>query len=121
MVVCHPEVAELLIGAEGEAISDLERQLQKALYVRANEDFHLEKFSIEPGEVSDFEKARQQYRRAQVVECVISKSMLKEPNKHIGWSDGYLVDFENGNRPIGAKTRVRILDPRRSYASAQVV
>ncbi len=121
MVICHPEVAELLIGAEGEAISDLERQLQKALYVRANEDFHLEKFSIEPGEVSDFEKARQQFRRAQVVECVISKSMLKEPNKHIGWSDGYLVDFENGNRPIGAKTKVRILDPRRSYASAQVV
>ena len=121
MVMCNPEVAELLIGAEGETIAELERQLQRALYIRANEDYHIERFNIEAGELADYEKLRQSFKRAQIVECVISKSMLKEPNKHIGWSDGYLVDFENGNRPIGSKTKVKILDPRRSYASALIV
>ena len=121
MIVCHPEVAELIIGAEGETIAELERQLQRALYVRANEDYHIERFNIEPGELADLEKSRQQFKRSQIVDCVISKSMLKEPNKHIGWADGYLVDFENGNRPIGARTKVKILDARRSYAAALIV
>ena len=84
LVTCHPEVAELLIGPEGSTIAELERELQKAIYVRAEEGAHIEKIDIDPGDIGEFEKNRLNYRRAQVVECRIVKSLLKEGAKAVG-------------------------------------
>ena len=121
LVTCHPEVAELLIGPEGSTIAEIERELQKAIYVRAEDDSHIEKFDIEPGEIGDFDKNRLNYRRAQVVECRIVKSLLKEGAKAVGWTDGYLLDLDDGVKMIGQKAKVKILDARRSYAVGQIV
>ena len=121
LVICHPEVAELLIGPEGTTIEALERQLQRALFVRADADCHIEKVTIEPGDLNEFEKNKVNYRRAQVVECLIARSLLKEPNKCIGWAEGYMLDLDNGNKFIGQQAKVRILDVRRSYAVGQIV
>ncbi len=121
LITCHPEVAELLIGPEGATIAEMERQLQRALYVRADSDAHVEKFSIDSGDIVEMEKTRQAYRRAQVVECRVARSLLKEPGKCIGWSDGYLVDLDDGAKIVGQRTKVRILDARRSFATAQIL
>ena len=121
LVICHPEVAELLIGPEGSTIAEIERELQKAIYVRAEEDAHIEKIEIDPGDIGEFEKNRLNYRRAQVVECRITKSLLKEGAKAIGWAEGYLLDLDDGVKMIGQKAKVKILDVRRSYAVGQVV
>jgi len=121
LVTCHPEVAELIIGPEGTTIEEIERQLQRVVFVRANTDAHIEKYSIEPGDLVELEKGRTAYRRAQVVECRIARSLLKEPTKCIGWAEGYLLDLDDGQRFIGQKAKVRITDVRRSYASGAVV
>ena len=121
LVTCHPEVAELLIGPEGSTIAELERELQKAIYVRAEEGAHIEKIDIDPGDIGEFEKNRLNYRRAQVVECHIVKSLLKEGVKAVGWSEGYLLDLDDGVKMIGQKAKVKILDVRRSYAVGQIV
>ncbi|HZO88300.1 MAG TPA: Rne/Rng family ribonuclease [Chthonomonadaceae bacterium] len=121
LVTCHPEVAELLIGPDGATIEAVERQLQRAIYIRCDEDAHIEKYAIEPGDMAEFEKNRLNYRRAQVVECRITRSLLKEPNKCIGWADGYMLDLDDGHRFIGQKAKARILDVHRSYAVGQIV
>lgn len=121
LLVCHPDVAELVIGPEGATIAEIERQLQRTIYVRSNSDSHTEDFSITPGDMTEFEKTRINYRRAQVVECRITRSLLKEPNKCIGWADGYLLDLDDGVRFVGQKAKVRITDVRRSYACGIVV
>ncbi len=121
LVTCNPEVAELLIGPEGSTIAELERELQKALYIRAEDGAHIEKFDIDPGDIGEFEKNRLNYRRAQVVECRIVKSLLKEGAKAVGWADGYLLDLDDGVKMIGQKAKVKITDIRRSYAVGQVV
>ncbi len=121
LITCHPEVAELLIGPDGATVAELERDLQRALYIRCDEVAHVEKYSIEPGDISEMEKLRQAYKRAQVVDCRIVKSLLKEPGKCIGWADGYLVDLDDGHKFIGQRAKVRIIDTRRSFAIAQIV
>lgn len=121
LIRCHPEVAELLIGPDGATVEEIERQVRRAVFIRADEDAHVEAYTITPGELSDFEKNRLNYRRAQVVECRIMRSLLKEPGKCIGWADGYMLDLDDGQRFIGQKAKVRITDVRRSYAAGTVV
>ena len=55
------------------------------------------------------------------MECRIARSLLKEPNKCIGWADGYLLDLDDGNKIVGQQAKVRIIDVRRSYAIASVI
>ncbi len=121
LVNCHPDVAELVIGQEGTNITWLEQQLQRALYVRCDLNAHIEKYSIEGGEINDLDKTRLGFRRAQIVECRVVRSLLKEPNKCIGWADGYLLDLDDGYKMVGQKAKVRITDVRRSYATAAVI
>jgi ribonuclease G len=121
LINCHPDVAELVIGPEGTNIAWLEQQLQRALYVRCDLNAHIEKYSIEGGEIIDLDKTRLGFRRAQIVECRVVRSLLKEPNKCIGWADGYLLDLDDGYKMVGQKAKVRITDVRRSYATASVI
>lgn len=121
LINCHPEVAELFIGPDGTTISEIEREIQRAIYVRADEDGHIEKYTIQPGDINELDKLRLNYRRAQVVECRITRSLLKEPGKCIGWAEGFLFDLDDGHKFIGQKAKVRVLDVRRSYGVGQVV
>ena len=121
LIRCHPEVAELLIGPDGAAVEEIERHLQRAVFVRGDEEAHVEKYSIEAGDIAEFEKNRLNYRRAQVVECRIARSLLKEPARCIGWADGYMLDLDDGHKLIGQKAKVKLLSVRRSYAVGQIV
>jgi ribonuclease G len=121
LISCHPDVAELIIGPDGATVAEMEQHLQRAIYIRAQMDTHMEKYNIEPGDITEFDKQRLNYRRAQVVECRITRSLLKEPGKCIGWADGYLLDLDDGNRLIGQKAKVKIVDVRRSFAVGQII
>ncbi len=121
MITCHPDVAELLIGADGTTVAELEQNLQRAVYVRAVADAHVEKYHIDPGEIADFDKQRLSYRRSQVVECRIARSLLKEAGKAIGWADGYMLDLDDGSRFVGQMAKVKIVDVRRSFAMGQLI
>ncbi|HLI48467.1 MAG TPA: Rne/Rng family ribonuclease [Chthonomonas sp.] len=120
-ITCHPDVAEFLIGPDGATVEEMERELEKALYIRASEEAVIEKYLIEAGEIASFEKSRAGIKRAQVVECRIRRSLLKEGNHCIGWADGQMLDLDDGYRFIGQRAKARILLVRRSYAMAQLI
>ena len=121
LVTCHPDVAELLIGPDGTTIAEMEQHLQRAIYVRAHMESHIEKYNIEPGEIVELDKQKLSYRRSQVVECRILRSQLKEQGKCIGWADGYLLDLDDGHRLAGQRAKVKIVDVRRSFAVGQLI
>ncbi len=121
VITCHSDVAERLIGTDGTTISTLERELQRALFVRAEEGTHIEDYAIVGGDINELEKNRNKYRRAQVVECRIVASQLRENGKCIGWAEGFLLDLDNAGKFAGQKAKARIVDVRRSYAVAQMI
>lgn len=121
LITCHPDVAELIIGPNGDSVAMLERELQRALFVRAEIETHIEDYEITGADIGELEKNRSRYSRAQVVECHIVRSQLRENGQCIGWTDGFLLDLENGGKFVGQKAKARIIDVRRSFAVAQVI
>ena len=49
LVECHPAVIEALIGADGESVEELEHELNRGIYLRANFDYEFEEYTIQIG------------------------------------------------------------------------
>ena len=121
-IECHPAVVESLIGLDGEGIEELEHELKRGLYIRANVDFDFEDFEIESGSIEDFDRKHMGFRRAQVLECNVRRSSTEAQGKAVGWTDtGYYVELLDGSEHIGHRAKVVLQDIRRSFAVADVI
>lgn len=121
LVTASPEVAAWMVGPEGESIEQLERMLRRPVYVRARQDYHIEKFEIVPGDMMEMERQMMPFHGGQVVDCLVSKLDLITPPRSAAWADGYFVDLANGVKFQGQVTRVRLTDVRRSFALGEPV
>jgi ribonuclease G len=121
-IECHPAVVEALIGADGQDIEDLEHEIKRGLYIRANFDFEFEDFEIASGSIEDFDRRHMGFRRAQVLECNVRRSTADGLDKPVGWTDsGYYVELLDGQEHIGQRVKVVLQDIRRSFAVADVI
>jgi len=122
LLECHPAVVETLIGADGENVEDLEHELNRGIFLRANFDFAFEQYVITNGSIEEFESSQMGYRRAQVLECNVRRSSFENLNKVIGWTDsGYYIELLDGVGHVGHRVKVCLQDIRRSYAVADVI
>lgn len=121
VVHVNPRVALHLIGPRGEVIEEIERRVNRKVFVRAREDMHAEKFEITPGDPRDIEGSVLPYRRDDVVECEVIRNPYTTLPHSTAWLDGYLLDLANGGRFVGQMVKARLTDVRRSWASAEVV
>lgn len=121
LVYASPEVAEQLIGPEGENVERLERLLRRPVYVRARHDYHVEKWEVVPAEMLEMERQMLPFHGGEVVECRVVPSPIITPPRAAAWTDGYFVDVANGARLQGQPARVRLVDVRRSFALGEVV
>ncbi len=122
LIECHPAVLENLLGSDGSEIEELEHDLKRGLYIRANFDFNMEDFEIASGDITELDQHLMNYRRAQVLECNVRRSSLDHQDKAIGWTDnGYFVELLDGHDLIGSRIKVVLQDIRRSYAVADVI
>ncbi len=121
-VECHPAVVESMIGGDGEAIEDLEHELKRGLYMRANFDFEFEDFEIASGTMDEFDRRYMGYRRAQVLECNVRRSALDGGSKAIGWTDGgYYIELLDGGEHVDGRVKVVLQDIRRAFSVADVI
>ncbi len=119
---CHPAVVENLIGADGEEIEELEHELKRGLYIRANFDMGFEDFTLQSGTIEEYDKKFMGYRRAQVLECNVRRSSVEHVQKAIGWTDsGYYVELLDGAEYVGTRVKVVLQDIRRAFAVADVI
>ncbi|MEO7718556.1 MAG: Rne/Rng family ribonuclease [Capsulimonas sp.] len=127
VVTTHPDVAAHLVGAQGEDLEMLERQLRRSIYVRSGPSWHhVEKYDIDQTSIQKVEQTLAVPRRGQTVECVVSRD---DPHgERAPWAISYLlpqrafqVDLANGAKYAGQTVRVRLTDVRRSIAIGEVV
>lgn len=121
IITAHPEVAVHLIGPMGEAIDEIERRLKRAIYVRANEEMHIEKFEIVPTNIQETERQMQRFKSSETVECSVVRNPYSLLPRSTAWIDGYMVDLANGGKYIGQRVKAKLTDIRRSYALGEVV
>jgi len=121
VVWAHPDVVADLVGPGGEGFEQLESELRRALYIRADESLHLEKYRILPGDMGEINRQMLPYRGGQVVECQIDATEKFAPPRAAGWVNGYLVDVVNGGEYAGERVKVKLSQVHRSYAFGEVV
>lgn len=122
LVECHPAAVEALIGLDGENVEDLEHEMRRGIFIRANFDMEYEEYEITSGNIEDFERKWMGYRRAQVLECNVRRTSIENLNRVIGWTDsGYFVELIEGADAIGHRVKVVLQDIRRSYAVGDVI
>ncbi len=122
LVECHPAVVEALIGLDGENVEELEHEMRRGIYIRANFDMEYEEYEIRSGTIEEFDRAQMGYRRAQVLECNVRRSAFDNVNRICGWTDnGYFVELIDGAEFIGHRAKVCLQDIRRSYGVADVI
>jgi len=121
LLSAHPEVAEYLIGGAGQTINNIEKQVRRAVYVRANPELHIEKYEIIPGDLQEIEKQMLSYRKSQVVECDVVRNPFVSLPRAAAWTNGYMIDLVNGGKYIGQRVKARLLKVSRSIAEGEVV
>jgi ribonuclease G len=122
LVEAHPSVVEALIGMDGESVEELEHDLRKGIYIRANFDLEYEEYEITAGTLEEFEKEFMGFRRAQVMELNIRRSSFEGSNRVVGWTDdGYFIETINGESAIGSRAKVVIQDIRRSFGVGEMI
>jgi ribonuclease G len=121
LVLAHPDVAAFFIGPQGEDVEKLERQVQRAIYVRSDSSWHIEKYEIEPGSPARIEQVHPLPKRGQVLETVVTKSMLSTPPWAAAYSQGgFQIDISNGGKNVGQNVRIRLNSVCRSIAIGEV-
>jgi len=121
LIHANPEVAAWLIGAEGEGVEQLERMIRRPVYIRADHEYHVEKYELQPGDMLEMERQMMAFHGGQIVDCRVSKIDLITPPRSAAWAGGYFVDLSNGVRFQGQTIRVRLTDVRRSFAIGEPV
>ncbi|AIE86180.1 Rne/Rng family ribonuclease [Fimbriimonas ginsengisoli] len=122
LIECHPSVVEALIGLDGENVEELEHEMRRGIYIRANFDMEYEEYEIRSGTIEEFDRQFMGYRRAQVLEANVRRSAFENSNKVIGWTDsGFYIELLDGNEYLGGRAKVCLQDIRRSYAVADVI
>lgn len=121
LIHANPEVAAWLIGAEGEGVEQLERMIRRPVYIRADHEYHVEKYELQPGDMLEMERQMMAFHGGQIVDCRVGKIDLITPPRSAAWAGGYFVDLANGVRFQGQTIRVRLTDVRRSFAIGEPV
>lgn len=121
LVTVNPEVAYFLIGGAGEVVEQIENQIRRAIYVRANMEQHIEKYDIIPGDLQEIERQMLQYRRSSVVECEVVRDSFVSLPRAAAWTNGYMLDLINGGKYIGQRVKARLTKVSRSVAEGEVL
>ncbi len=121
-IEAHPSVVEALIGLDGESVEDLEHEIRRGIYIRANFDFDYEDYEITAGTVDRFDREFLNLRRAQVVEVNVRRSAFENVNRVLGWTDdGFFIELLQGHDVVGSRSKVVLHDVRRSFGVGDLI
>jgi len=121
LINSNPEVAMHLVGSSGEVIDEIERRVKRAIYVRANDSLHIEKYEVVPGDLQEMERHMMPWRKGEVVDCQVVRNSFSMLPRASAWLDGYFVELENGGKYVGRRVKAKLSDIHRSYSFGEVV
>ncbi len=118
----HPEVAALLIGAGGANLKKLEEETGKCIYIRGNEETHMEKYRlVASGSRDEIEQVALPVSTGDVLEVTIEEPHAGNPGHGIARYHGFVIDVNEGTGWIGQQIKVKIVEVSRTFARAEIV
>ncbi len=122
LVLLHPSVAAMLIGAGGSNLSALEEETGKAIYVKGSFDQKVEDIVVAAvGSREDVEKKALPVSAGDRLEVVIEEPHVSNSRDGIARLEGYVIDVEGAGRLVGEKVRIEVTKVFKTYARARLI
>ncbi|MDI3269130.1 MAG: Rne/Rng family ribonuclease [Bacillota bacterium] len=122
LVEAYPSVAALLIGPNGANLKELERTTGRTIFIRGNEEVHLEKMRVKAmGERAMVESQALPVKVGEILEITVAEPHVAHPEDGIARLQGYVVDIEGGAARVGHKVKVEVVKVFRTYCKARLL
>ena len=118
----HPDVAAVLIGNGGEKLNQLEKDLDKDIYIRGNNKLHREDFEvIKKGSKEELKELALPVKEGQKYRLEIEDQHSENRSSGISRYKGYIIIVEKAGDKVGQECRVKIDSVHRTYAKAELL
>ena len=118
----HPTVASLLIGVGGQNLVELEKELNKEIYVKGCEDLHREDIDIiNVGSKQEMSRLAVPVEIGEELIVKIEEVHMNNPEDGIARIEGYVLDIQNAGQLVNKEVKVKIENVYRTYARAVLI
>lgn len=118
----HPDVAAVLIGAGGDKLSELEKYLSMDIYIRGNNEYHIESYEIiSKGSKKELKRMALPVNQGEKYNVYIEDTHLHNENDGIARFKGYIIIVKDGGRLKERNVDVKINEVHRTFAKAELV
>lgn len=122
LIELHPDVAAVLIGAGGDKLAELEDELNMDIYIRGNNDYHIEDYEIiSKGSKKELKKMALPVNLDEKHHVYIEDTHIHNENDGIARFKGYIIIVKNGGHLKEEEVEVRIKEVHRTFAKAELV
>ncbi|MEA4883083.1 MAG: Rne/Rng family ribonuclease [Clostridia bacterium] len=121
LLLLHPSVAAVLIGAGGSNLAALEEETGKSIYVKGSFDQKVEDIVVAAvGTREDVEKKALPVSSGDVIDVVIEEPHMTNARDGIARLEGYVIDVEGAGKMVGTRVRAKVTKVFKTYAKAKL-
>ncbi|KXS43938.1 MULTISPECIES: Rne/Rng family ribonuclease [unclassified Candidatus Frackibacter] len=118
----HPRVASRLIGLGGNNLKELEKELDRHIYVKGSEELHMEDIQIvDIGTRKEIAELASPVEVGETIKVDVEETHVTNKQDGISRIEGFIIDIIEGGHLVGETIKVEITDVYRTYAKAEVV
>jgi ribonuclease G len=122
LIELHPDVAAVLIGAGGDKLSELEKYLNMDIYIRGNNEYHIESYEIiSKGSKKDLKRMALPVDEGENYNVYIEDNHLHNEDDGIARFKGYIIIVKDGGKLKERNVDVKIKEVHRTFAKAELV
>lgn len=121
LIQAHRDVADRLIGPEGETAVQLEAKIGCFLFIRVGEDVPLETVDIYPGTLPEVEQKIISHQPEEVLKITPRDLYISRSNQTVAIMDGYVIGLPEGTSVPSPGTMIKLTQVTRSYGRAELV
>jgi len=122
LIELHPDVAAVLIGAGGDKLTELEEELNMDIYIRGNNDYHIENYEIiSKGSKQDLKRMALPVNKGETYDIYIEDTHIHNENDGIARIKGYIIIVKNAGHLKEEEVEVKINEVHRTFAKAELL
>ncbi len=119
LVEMHHEVAAIIIGSGGGNLKKLEDEMGRHIYIRGNDDLHIEDYRVVArGSHKEIKALALPVSPGEKLEVVIEEPHATNPGHGIARRQGFVINVEDAGEMVDQKVLVEITEVNRTYARA---
>ena len=122
LIELHPDVAAVLIGAGGDKLAELENHLNMDIYIRGNNEYHIENYEIiSKGSKKDLKRMALPVNKGEKYTVYVEDTHIHNEDDGIARLKGYIIIIKDGGHLKEEEVEVKINEVHRTFAKAELI